>query len=414
MNRNLSKLLLAGGCVFVFTVPAFAGKFTVLHKFKGRNDGMRAVSTLTPDGQGNFYGTTSKGGKHAAGTVFRIGRDGTLTTIYAFKGGSDGASPVAGVNFGPDGALYGTTVTGGVTSSENRRATNGTGGTECNANGGCGIVFRLTTDGHETIVHVFTGELDGAHPEGSVTFDRKGNLYGTTAGGGMSGGAGSGTVYKILPKGKEKILHAFGLGVDAEVPVANVVLDKAGNIFGAALEGTEYQEGAIFKITPDGVESLLHALGFSVDGGLPASDLMIDKTGNLYGTAAQGGEFAVGTVFKVAQDGEFTVLHHFAGIEGDTIDGSRPNGGVVADAKGNLYGTTREGGAHDHGVIYKIAPDGKETLLHEFTGGNDGSDPSATLALDDAGNIYGTTVYGGSTKGACGSLGCGTVFRLTP
>src|SRR5436305_1265168 len=291
MTRDLSKVLLTGVCAFAFSGPALAGSFTVVHTFKGGRDGMISSAVLTPDEAGGFYGTTQYGGSKSCnggkgcGTVFHIAADGTETILHTFKDGGDGAYPNAGVTFGPDGALYGTTRDGG-------------GHLNCVGHG-CGTVYRLTTDGNETVLHAFASYEDGAEPSGSVALDRNGNIYGSTGGGGDPGGdQGEGTIYKISRKGKTTILHAFGQAGDGVRPGANVVLDKQGNVYGAVLGGP-IGAGAISKGTPQGEESRLDFFADGSDGASPLSDLTLDRSGNLYGTTREGGDWGVGTVFRV-------------------------------------------------------------------------------------------------------------------
>jgi len=328
--------------------------------------------------------------------VFHIAPDGSKTTVYAFKGGNDGMAPYGAVTVGPDGALYGTT---------------GSGGGSPNCSSGCGTAYRMTVAGQEAVIHAFSG-YDGEAPVGTLTFDTKGNLYGTTFDGGDSD-IGSGTVFKISPKGKFTLLHTFEYASgDGEHPETNVVLDKAGNIYGAAPNGGAYGGGAVFKIDANGVESVLYSFEDPTGGAGPYSDLLVDKRGNLYGTTRGDGDRGLGTVFKLTPAGVMTVLYSFAGVSGDDL--FYPVGGVIADDTGNLYGVTDEYSDISYGGVYRIAPDGTETILYRFKGGKDGIDPSGTLAADGLGNIYGTTTHGGSTNQVCGSYGCGTVFRLTP
>lgn len=399
MIRYLSSALLAGACALGFAVPALADSFDVLHVFQGRHDGGMPDSALTPDGQGNFYGTTSRGGSKTCGcgSVFRIAADGTLTTIYSFEGGSDGAQPFAGVTFGPDGALYGTTVGGG--------------GSSWNCYGfTCGTVFRVTPDGQESVLHRFAGMPDGGSPEAAVILDREGNIYGTTTyGGNGSGGFGYGTVFKISPDGTETLLHVFNNdGRDGMNPAGKLAMDKTGNLYGVTTIGGKADVGTVFKLDSSGSESILHPFRGNKDGSLPGSDLMIDKKGNVYGTTKSGGSSDGGTVFKLTSAGVYTVLHAFqAGDPG----GYYPLSGVIADKRGNLYGTT-SGGGIGFGTAYKLAPDGTLWTLHNFTSNGDGREANATLAADGL-NLYGTDSEGGSYKGeTCSAYGCGVVFRM--
>lgn len=376
--------MLAGVCALAISPPAFANHFTVLHAFKYSEQDPE--SALTYDGHGAFYGTTFWGGT-GAGTVFRIRPGGKETTIYTFKGESDGANPMAGVAFGPDGALYGTTSAGG-------------GSVNCRE--GCGTIFRLTTQGQETVLHAFNGP-DGAVPFGAVIFDSKGNLFGTTTeGGGANGSAG--TVYRLGHGGKMALLHVFHHdGTDGWAPRTRLSMDRRGNLYGTTSQGGQYDTGTLFKVTPEGLESIVYAFRDQADGGWPQSDLFIDEKGNLYGKTEFGGALDLGTVFRITPSGVETVLHSFAGAPGD---GMYPVGGVIADDAGNLYGTTTTNGGGGYGNVYRLAPDGTLKLLHNFVG-TDGSRPRQTLAADGLGNLYGTTPEGGMDVNCCG-----TVFRV--
>lgn len=403
MIHSLSKIFVAGACALAFSAPAWGGNFEVIHRFKGGHDG-KLPGPLLADGNGGFYGTSGFGGSRTCnsgagcGTVFHILPNGSYTIVYAFKGGSDGMQPTGGVTFGPDGALYGVTASGGGS---------------LNCSNGCGSVFRLTADGQESVIHAFT-QTDGKGPAGRLTFDRKGNLYGTTYDAGDELGEESGTVFKISPQGHFQVLHTFQYGSgDVEHPSANVVLDKAGNLYGTASEGGAYGFGGVFKIDANGSESVFYSVEGGAGGAGPYSDLLIDKAGNLYGTSRGAGDWDLGSVFKLTPAGALTVLYSFAGWYGDD-DLVFPVGGLIMDNKGNLYGTTSAYSDFSNGGVYRIAPDGTETILHRFSGGKNGTDPRSTLAAGKLGDLYGAAVYGGLTRDACGTLGCGTIFRVTP
>ena len=331
------------------------------------------------------------------------------SVLHAFTGGSDGAYPSAGLIMDSGGNLYGTTAGGG--------------GGSCNL--GCGTVFKLAPDGTETVLHAFTGG-DGALPLGDLIQDSAGDLYGTTKMGDsgdceLSKIHGCGTVFELAPDGTETVLHAFTGGNDGAFPVAGVTEDKAGNLYGTTFAGgancQSYACGTVFEIAADGTETVLHSFGGGTDGGYVYSRLRLDETGNLYGTTYQGGGtacygYGCGIVFELAPDGTENVLHAFTGG-----DGAYPEAGVIKDEAGNLYGTMKEGGSGlGYGTVFKLTPEGKETVLHSFTGGSDGTSPLDRLIRDKAGNLYGTTIYGGSN--GCNPVGyrhgCGTVFMIAP
>ena len=339
-------------------------------------------------------------------------------SLYKFTGGADGSRPFGGVTFdAATGNLYGTTWQGGVY--------------------GLGTVFNLApnSDGSwsETVVQSFAGGVDGSEPHGTLIFDTKGNLYGTTLSGGAYGG---GTVFKLAPNSDgtwtESLLYSFcpllRKCVDGAEPEASVIFDQAGNLYGTTWEGGAQRQGVVFKLAPnqDGswTESVLYSfcsLSNCVDGANPASNLTFDKSGNLYGTTNSGGTFLVdGTVFKLApnQDGNWTesVLYSFCSLS-NCVDGANPEVSVIFDQSGNLYGTSNYGGADNRGTVFELSPNAngtwKEKVIYQFTGGRQGSLPIGGVIFDQAGNLYGTTGQGGADNGNCGFFsGCGVVFML--
>jgi len=274
---------------------------------------------------------------------------------------------------------------------------------------------------------------DGANPYAGLIFDKKGNLYGTTMDGGAYGGGG---VFKLSAKGKGTVLYSFCAQndcADGGVPQAGLIFDQKGNLYGTTVSGgaycgSNYGCGVVFKLTPQGEETVLYsfcAKTTCADGASPYGGLVFDKKGNLYGTTLMGGAANRGTVFKLTPEGEETVLYGFCAKKSYCHDGENPYAGVVFDQKENLYGTTPLGGAYDGcdntgcGVVFELTPKGKETVLHSFCaqkGCDDGSLPYAELVFDKKGNLYGTTWAGGSRNYRCAYHPdmCGVVFKLTP
>ena len=251
------------------------------------------------------------------------------------------------------------------------------------------------------VIYSFAGGSDGADPLAGLVRDAASNLYGTTYAG---GDYGSGTVFKLDTTGKEAVLHSFSGGPDGGYPYAGLILDAAGNLYGTADAGGVHNYGAVFEMPAGGAEGVLYSFtGTGGDGADPLAGLIRDGVGNLYGTTASGGAFGLGTVFKVSAGGAETVLHSFRGGS----DGEYPYASVIRDAAGNLYGTTYGGGASGWGTVFEINPTGKETVLFSFAGAADGASPEGGLVQDAAGHLYGTTKYGGT-------LGAGTVFELSP
>ena len=385
----------------LLAAAAQAQTYSVLYKFQGNPDGANPSAGVIQDAIGNLYGTTNAGGASNAGTIFKLSKTGE-TVLYSFCPGgypcTDGANP-NGLIEDPVGNLYGAASSGG---------------TGCS--GGCGVVFKLDTTGAYTVLYNFAGGTDGRGPTGGLIQDANGNFYGTTMLGGGSGcrnGFGCGTVFKLDANGKESVLYSFtgfGRQPDGQYPYAGVIRDASGNLYGTTFGGGVYNRGTVFKLSNTGVETVLHSFTAGTDGRGPVAGLAQDATGNLCGTTLRGGPYGDGAVFKVSKAGKETVLHRFTG----KADGGAPYGGVIRDAQGNLYGTTSGGGGSSGaGTVFKLSKTGKLTVLRSFTGGTSGRNPYAGVIRDAQGNFYGTTGYGGDLSCGQGS-GCGVVFKLTP
>jgi uncharacterized repeat protein (TIGR03803 family) len=301
----------------------------------------------------------------------------TFKLLYAFTGGSDGGNPVAGLIQDAAGNLYGTSVLGG---------------------GGYGTVFKLNKTGKETVLHTFT-KGDGGWPYSGLARSATGNLYGTTE---VGGTYDAGTVFMLDKTGKETVLYAFtGTGGDGFYPFAGLLRAANGDLYGTTYEGGSSDAGTVFKVDSAGEETVLHSFDYS-DGANPRAGLVPDAKGNLYGTTSSGGTSNSGTVFMLHKAGKETLLYSFSG----GADGGIPiYGYLVRDARGNLYGTTYEGGAFGYGTVFMLDKSGNETVLHSFGSSTDGANPDADLVLDPKGNLYGTTESGGAS-------GEGTVFKL--
>lgn len=264
------------------------------------------------------------------------------------------------------------------------------------------------------VLYSFAPIAGGAFPSAGLVRDSAGNLYGTTTEGGIGklcgNPLGCGTVFKISASGVETVLYSFPGGADGSFPSSGVIRDAAGNLYGETSTGGATQRGTIFKIDTTGSETVLYSFMGNSDGEFPRGGLLRDSAGNLYGTTQQGGASNNGTVFKLNTSGVKTILHSFAG---QPSDGATPVAGVIRDAAGNLYGTTPYGGtaacaidSSGCGVVFKLDRAGSETLLYSFTGGPDGGTPYGGLIRDSAGSLYGTTYYGGATDN-------GTVFEIS-
>ena len=341
------------GCGTVFKLTRTSKEVwseTVLHEFTGGDDGVNPYAGLVFDSHGNLYGTTFFGGgtdctdsygDKGCGIVFMLSPIESdkwkETVIYRFQGGDDGSGPFARVIFDSDGNLYGTTLNGG------------------NSKCVCGTVFKLTHDSSgawkKTILHLFAlGDNEGQNPYGTLIFDKRGNLYGTTYGGGNYG-----TVFQLAPveKGawKFKLIHTFEGGPDGGEPYAGLILDAEGNLYGT----TAY---TAFELTPKADDDWTETVLYFFNTGLvfPSSPLVFDKQGNLYGTCIYGGPADGGGVFKLAKSKSGTWG------EGDVVDFSGNNGfapyyaGLIFDSKDHLYGVTSAGGTTNHGVVFETTP----------------------------------------------------------
>ena len=267
-----------------------------------------------------------------------------------------------------------------------------------------GTVFKLDANGVEIVLHSLGGR--GDHPLAGVVRDAAGNLYGTASlGGNPACNGGCGIVFKVNTSGKELLLHGFTGSPDGRFPAADLIRDKAGNLYGTTLEGGG-GAGIVFKLGPKGFETVLYHFTVLANGEGPSGGLVRDASGNFYGVTAVGGDptCSCGVVYKLDKSGTLTVLYRFKGGS----DGYRPIGTLVRDPAGNLYGATAGGGSTNNGTVFKLDTNGVETILHSFAGfPSDGSGPLAGLARDSAGNLYGTTYQGGTNNG-------GTAFKLTP
>jgi uncharacterized repeat protein (TIGR03803 family) len=389
MNNRLSSVALT--TVLLFGTLANAQTMYVLHRFAGPpNDGSLPLATPVLDSQNNLYGTTERGGSASFGTVFEKNYNGPEIILHSFTGGSDGKYPMGGLVRDEEGNLFGTTSSGGAY--------------------GDGTVFKITSAGQESILFNFGGKVAyGTGPFSTLTLS-KGYLYGTTT----SGGAyGFGTVFKMLKSGKISILYSFGSQQnDGKGVNGQLWLDGEGNLFGTTFEGGVHNFGTIFKLSPEGQETILYSFTGQDEGYNPAAGVVEDASGNLYGTTSDGGsgcDGGCGIVYKLDTSGGFTILHTFVGGE----DGSFPLAPLFIDSKGNLYGTTNSGGGARSGcaeigcgTVFEIDSTGKETIAHAFIVQSEGVAPVGGVTMDNKGHLYGTTEAGG--------VGTGTVFELIP
>ena len=386
---------------------AHAQTETVLHSFGAeKKDGQRPFTGLTADASGNLYGTTFYGGAHGYGTAFKLtpaaGGAWTETVMHTFNhDGRDGIYPEGNLILDSAGNVYGTASAGGTH--------------------GYGSVFELSARAGggwtEKTLHNFNVLPDGQNPSAGVVFDAAGNIYGTTAYGGVHGVNG-GTVFELTPNATggwtEKSLYSFLYGgTDGYYVGSGVILDTLGNIYGTTTNGGLYGDGIVFELTPkaggSSTETILHNFN-GTDGWSPSAGLILDASGNLYGSTEVGGANHAGVVFELSRAAgggwSETLLHTFS----DGTDGFGPDSNLIFDSSGNLYGTTGGGGAYGLGIAFELTPSASgawtESILHTFGIFGDGSGPVG-LVFNANGNLYGTTEIGGVH-------GLGTVFEVTP
>jgi uncharacterized repeat protein (TIGR03803 family) len=382
-------------------VSAHAQMLTVLYDFPetGEPFGAGPATGLTPDSMGNLFTTTMNGGVYQNGTVVKLSPNGSGgwsgTTLYAFRGGADGSIPSYGpLIFDKAGNLYGTTIYGGAHQA--------------------GVVYKLSPSGggwKETVLYDFPGGNHNSYPASGVIMNRAGNLFGTTfyTQGGTSLGGGVFELTKSSGGWAEKLIYTYALGNDA-----GLMSDAQGDIFGIGSSGSD---PTVFELKPNGTgggwtSRVIYKFSRSARNANPNGTLARDTEGNLYGTTQGNGTGGVGgTVYKLAllssgpNKGEY--VYHLLYSFTDSTDGSQPAAGVVL-AGSTIYGTTYYGGANGLGTVFELTGSGyeyQERVLWSFDGAN-GISADDRLLLK-AGNLYGTTAYGGSYN-------LGVAFELKP
>ena len=247
--------------------------------------------------------------------------------------------------------------------------------------------------------YAFKGGASGAGPAAALIQDPAGNLYGTTSQGGDlscpdNPNVGCGVVFRLDTRNREKVLHAFAGGAsDGATPYGRLVMDGSGNLYGTTSSGGAFGLGTVFKIDPSGTETVLYSFSGGIDGANPYAGLVMDGADDLYGTTENGGASNSGTIFKIDAGGNENVLYTF---KGGTSDGADPKAGLTFDPAGNLYGTTFSGGSGGYGTVFELNTSGAETVIYNFTGGADGGNPFGGVTRDSTGVLYGTAENGGS------------------
>jgi len=427
-NGGAAKCNKTGGCGTVFELsPSTGGRWTeqILYTFGNADEYDVQPQDIIFDSSSNIYGTTfDGGGELCCGSAFKLtfaSGHWTGTILYTFTGfNREGYYPNNDIVLGPAGQIYGTTSYGGPTGLN-------------------GTVFELTPSGDaytQTTLYGFPFS-DGNRPESGLVADASGNFYGTTL---LGGGADVGAVFKLQPSGNETLLYSFSGTSDNgnnSVFPSSLILDTAGNLYGAAEETGTRQYGSVFELSPaaHGTYTQKNLVNMSGVSDHPLGNLIFDNSGNLYGTSLDGGTQGFGSVFELTPKANGTwaetVIYSFGGYP---VDGSNPSVGLIFDAAGNLYGTTAKGGPSSSchgsqlkpvgcGTVFELQPvaggNWQELVLHSFLGATgDGATPAGNLILDGGGNLFGTTTEGGTKSNGCsggdGPAGCGTVFELSP
>ncbi len=412
-NRGLLSLASSLAIVLLLLIAgptAQAQSFSVIHQFTAAGDGANPDAGVTVRA-GILYGTAYRGGS-GNGSVYQITHSGStwVTTAISLLS-SGGANPIARVVYGPDGHPYGTTENGGAA--------------------GKGIVFDLIIPvticksancfWKENVLYDFLGSADAANPGyGDLTWDAQGNIYGTTMAGGASG---DGAVYELQRSGNswtESVIYNFS-GPDGVSPQSGVIFDKSGNLFGTTVHGGAQGDGHVYELKyTQGVgwtENTVYDFQNGSDGAHPVAGLIFDGSGNLYGATSDGGSQGGGTVFELSPSGDSWTYKLLYSFSGPANAGCGPWGNLAMDAAGNLYGTTNCDGAYVFGSVFKLTNTGNGwtySSLHSFSGYSDGAFPFGNLTFDTSGNLYGTAYYGGTFGGNCGDIGCGVVWMITP
>jgi len=415
-----ARLITLASLAIVAGQPAHAQVYTVLHKFHG-TDGSNPEAAPAIDTAGNLYGTTMGGGDltcdlpFGCGVIYKLAPAGHLTVLHVFAGESlafapeDGSLPMGGLIADPEGNMYGTSYSGGD---------------GCRPSG-CGTVFKLNGQDKVVLLHNFAGgPNDGSAPVAGLLRDSAGNLYGSTGSGGVQNVFGS--AFMLTTDGAETMLHLFTSAPDGSFPQSALTSDPAGNLYGTTAAGGSLNNncmgvgcGTVYELTPGSsgwTETVIYSFLGGTDGLAPRGNLLQDSAGNFYGVTGGGGNtncgsFGCGTVFELSPgSGGWTesILYRFTGAS----DGANPAGGLVQDSVGNLYGISTSSGdpTCGCGTVFKLSSSGVLTTLHTFTG-PDGARPSG-LFLSKADVLYGAAAAGGDTT--CNSPnGCGVIFKIT-
>jgi len=396
---------------FTAAIPSHGQTFTTLATFSATN-GASPYAGLVQGSNGNFYGTTSSGGKGSWGTVFEVTSSGSLTTLHNFSGGKDGGSSYAGLMQASNGNLYGTTTIGG---------------SNCAHGYSCGTIFEANTAGDVFTIYSFCSQtnsegvcVDGSIPYAPLVEAANKGFYGTTAVGGVNN---YGTVFEVSSQGKLTSLYSFCSKPkceDGSNPYAGLLQASDHNLYGTTTTGGRNGNGTVFGISYAGKLKKIYDFCSQpncADGAIPQGSLVQAANGNFYGVTNRGGtstycsvSYGCGTVFELTPQGALTTLYNFCS-QPDCADGYAPAAGLTLGSDGNFYGTTIQAGANVYGgTIFKLTPEGAETTLYNFEP-TDGGDFGGLVQGAD-GAFYGATAYGGG-GGNCSPGGCGTAFSFS-
>jgi uncharacterized repeat protein (TIGR03803 family) len=379
-------------CQSSCTSALAAPVLTTINSFPANGSSSYSEFGLLEASDGNLYGTTETGGVNNEGSIYRLTKTGTLTTIYSFASSApNGYSPNVELLQGPDGSIYGTTAQGGTNAG--------------------GTLFKITLSGTLTTLYSFGTTGEGKSPAGAIAIDAQGNIYGSTASGGtgscvdsQNNIAGCGTIFSSTPNGTVSTIYSFTDNTDGSIPTG-LILASDGNLYGTCITGGVNNAGTVFKISTTGIYSRLYSFTGVNDGGQPAGQLTEDDSGLLWGATTYGGQPGQGTIYKISKTGIFSTVYSFAG----SVDGAAPQAGLAYGSDGNFYGTVLLDNVNYLGTIFQLTPTGAQSTLFTFhpsadgTSIPDGGSPRGILTQASDGNLYGTTT--GVNQG-------GTSFKL--
>lgn len=408
LRPTILATLSAAVLALVGSTGATAQTYNVIYTFTGHGSSSQPIAGVTVDRHGNLFGASAWGGMDTPGDVYELQRAGSgfvYSQLFVANSGSKGNFPWDTPTIGPNGSLYVTMSGGGADGA----------GTVLNVQPPAHFCPTVSCAWVATDLYNFTRGSDGGNPEAGVIFDPHGNIYGAAP-----NGSGYGVVFEMTPSEGGwlyQVIYTFTGGPDGAYPIATLLLDSAGNLYGSTESGGlpgcgGFGCGTIFKLSPSGsgwTKTTLYSFHDGTDGSAPSGGLIADNAGNLYGATGGSDSNLGGTVFELTPSAGgwiFNVIYDLPGA------GLGPTGNLVRDSAGNLYGSTWADGAYGQGNVFKLSPTNHGwtyASVHDFTGSPDGANASGGLAIDSDGVIYGTTYEGGSDRCLCG-----VVYEVTP